>query len=319
VSLRANVQVPGSSANLGSGFDCIAMAVQRTLSLSATVGAAQTATRVERAGTLRAIEVQPHSDLIVKGFRAACESAGRATPHVHIRATSDIPVARGLGSSAAATVAGVAAANALLGLGFDDARVADVAVQIEGHPDNVAASVFGGATLALVTPQRGAGMLVVQLRVSDGISLVLAVPPFQFETARARALLPEQVPHTDARRAAAHSAALVHGLATGDPALLALGLDDVLHVPYRRGHIHGYDAVTDAARDAGAFGATLSGSGSTLVAVAPAQKAQAVTSAMHKAWSALGVEAECFTSTGQAPGYSVSVHRECPEEAAIGD
>ena len=274
-----------------------------------------TATLVERAGTLRAVEVKPENDLIVRGFRAACETAGRAMPHVHIRATSDIPVARGLGSSAAATVAGVAAANALLGLGFDDSRIADMAALLEGHPDNVAASVFGGATLALPRHAGDLNMLVTQLNVSNDLCLVLAVPPFPFETAHARALLPEQVSHMDARRAAALSAALVHGLDSGDPELLALGLDDVLHVPYRRAHIQGYDQVTEAARAAGAFGATISGAGSTLVAIAPANKSEAVKNAMHAAWSSLGIESEVFTSTGRASAYTVTVHRDCPDEA----
>jgi homoserine kinase len=314
MGLRANVKVPASSSNLGAGFDCIAIAVQRTLSLSATIGEAQTTTRVERAGTLRVIDATPEDDWIIRGFVAACEGAGKATPPVLIRATSDIPVARGLGSSAAAMVAGVVAANALLGLGLDDTGVTNVATQLEGHPDNVAAAVFGGATLALAGLGGDAGVVVKQLTVSDGICLVLAVPPFPFETATARALLPAQVSHTDARRAAALSAALVHGLATGDAESLALGLDDVLHVPYRRSHIKGYSEVTEAARAAGAFGATISGAGSTLVAIAPASKVDAVKAAMHDAWSRLNVEAEVFTST-RARGHSVSIHRDCPDEA----
>src|SRR5207245_1169222 len=131
-------------------------------------------------------------------------------------------------------------------------------------PDNVAPAVFGGANLVLRGPD---GLIVTPLPIHQSLALVFAVPDFTVETKRARAALPATLPHADAVRAAAKSAALVHGLAHGDARLLAAGLDDVLHVPFRRALVPGYDEVTGAARQAGAYGATLSGSGPTIVAV----------------------------------------------------
>jgi len=123
------------------------------------------------------------------------------------------------------------------------------------------------------------------------------------ETKRARAALPATLPHADAVRAAAKSAALVHGLAHADARLLAAGLDDVLHVPFRRALVPGYDEVTSAARQAGAYGATLSGSGPTVVAVVAADGVRAVGDAMVRAWRARGIVAQAFHADRPAGGY----------------
>ena len=127
-----------------------------------------------------------------------------------------------------------------------------------------------------------------------GLAFVFVIPPFPVETAVARAILPREVPHEVAVRAAGKGAALVHGLATGDSALLRIALDDVLHVPYRRTLVPGLAGLHDAACAAGAYGATLSGSGPTLVAIAPQDIAERVADAMKKRWSAEGVVAESF-------------------------
>jgi homoserine kinase len=144
------------------------------------------------------------------------------------------------------------------------------------------------------------------LRVADGLELLLVVPPFASDTKAARAALPHTLPHSDAVVAASRAAALVQGLSTGDGALLGAALDDVLHVPFRRARIPGYDAVVRAAQDAGAFGATLSGAGSAIVAIAPRERSAAVGTAMLAAWRGIGIEAELITCSGAVPGASVS-------------
>src|SRR5437867_1396289 len=194
----------------------------------------------------------------------------RAEPDARRRARPRVGIGCGLGSSAAAVVAGAAAAAGLLALDLSDDALAALCAELEGHPDNVAAAIYGGATLVL----RGAAgkLACTPLPVHPSLVLVFAVPDFGVETERARAVLPHVVPHRSAVTAAARSAALVHGLAHADPARLAAGPDDVLHVPYRRSLVRHYDAVVAAARGAGAFGATLSGSGSAIVAVAPFER-----------------------------------------------
>jgi homoserine kinase len=221
-----------------------------------------------------------------------------------LEASSDIPIARGLGSSAAAVVAGAVAARALCDLGLEDAALAALCADIEGHPDNVAPSVWGGAVLALKTA--GGELVFTPLEVHRSLMLIFAVPDFTLSTEKARAVLPPTVPHRTAVTAVGRAAALVYGLAHADPGLLALGLDDVLHVPHRRTLMRGYDEVTEAARAAGAYGATLSGSGSTIVAVGSATSAPAVEAAMAQAWRALGVTAATFRVARPAAGYEVA-------------
>ncbi|PYO73888.1 MAG: hypothetical protein DMD64_05720 [Gemmatimonadetes bacterium] len=211
---------------------------------------------------------------------------------------------RGDGSSAAAIVAGVLLADAALELNLTRQQVVEIATAIEGHPDNVAPAVYGGAVLSVRT-STGGGLVSTSLNVAADIELLIAVPPFPSDTKAARALLPKMLPHADAVLAASRAAALVQGLATGDGALLSAALDDVLHVPFRRARIPGYDAVVAAAQNAGAFGATLSGAGSAILAIAPGQQSAAVGAAMIAAWRDNGVEAEVITCTSNVAGASV--------------
>ena len=311
---RAVVRVPGSTANLGAGFDCVGAAVDRCLTASVVVqpepGAA---TVIQRGGALAGLDVSPDEDWLVAGLRAACKAAGRAAPRaLRIRVSSNIPVARGLGSSAAAVVAGAVAATGVCGFSLTDAQLLAVCAEVEGHPDNVAAAIHGG--FVLVVP--GGQARVVPLTVARGLTLVFAVPDFQVTTRDARAVLPRELPHRTATRAAALGAALVHGLATGDGDTLRTALDDVLHVPYRRSLMLGYDDVCTAATAAGALGATLSGSGSTLVAVVPERQAPAVAEVMRATWRQHGVEADTFVNAAQVEGRSLVVHHDCEDAPA---
>jgi len=289
VSAPVIVQVPASTSNLGAGFDCLGVALDVWLRVEASLEPAGAGFRVERHGTLAALDRPVAEDCLVIGFTAACTAAGAELEHgVTFSADSTIPVGRGLGSSAAATVAGALAANELLRLGLDTAELLCLCASIEGHADNVAPVLAGGATLVARGPR---GYLVSPVEVHPDIAFVFAVPDFALETRRARAVLPEFVPHRVAARAAARAALLLRGLADADPELLAVGLDDVLHVPFRRRLVPGYAGVTSAARSAGAFGATLSGSGSAIVALAPTHRAAAVAQALEAAWRSCGIAA----------------------------
>jgi homoserine kinase len=148
---------------------------------------------------------------------------------------------------------------------------------------------------------------VSPLDVHPSLAFVFAVPEFVLETKRARAALPNVVPHVTAVSAAAKGAALVRGLATADEAMLAAALDDVLHIPHRRRLVRGYDAVAAAAIEAGAIGATLSGAGSSMLAVTKVEKADAVGAAMAHAWQLTGVSAVAFASAQRVKGFHVVV------------
>src|SRR5438046_4218103 len=253
---------PGSTSNVGAGFDCVGVGIERRLSATFRVDRALGApVRVERRGTLQAVTVPSDRDWLFAGFVAACRGAGCKVPGgVMIDAASEIPIGRGLGSSGAATVAGALAARELLGLELDDAALARLCADVEHHPDNVAPAIYGGAVLAVPGPE--GRLTVAPLEVHASLVFVFAVPDFAGETEQGRAAPPASASHPAAPPAPAKAGALVAGLARADAGLLAAALDDVLHVPHRRALVPGYDAVTPAARPTGAVGATLAGAGS---------------------------------------------------------
>jgi homoserine kinase len=302
--VTARVRVPATSSNLGAGFDCVGIAVDRWLTASVSVASRGDGVVIHRSGRLAALTLPPEDDLLTRGFYGACAAAGRPVrTGVTIDAASVIPVGCGLGSSAAAIVAGALLADAALGLGLGRARIVEIAAEIEGHPDNVAPAVYGGAVLSVHTPR---GLRSAALAVAPDLVFLLAVPPFPSDTRAARAALPGSLPHAAAVLAASRAAALVQGLATGDGDLLGAALDDVLHVPYRRARIPAYDAVVAAARAAGAYGATLSGAGSAILAIAPRERAGAVGAALLTAWRETGVEAELLRCVELAGGATVT-------------
>jgi homoserine kinase len=303
----ARVRVPATSANLGGGFDCIGIAVDRWLTASVEgaydLRSGDEAITISRGGTLASLAVSPEDDALYAGFVAACAAVDRAVPkRLAFFVDSEIPVARGLGASSASLVAGARLANAALALGLDVPALAELCTHLEGHPDNVAPALFGGAILAVpgsgtVDARRWA---FASLPVHPSLAFVFVIPPYPVETAAARAILPREVTHEIAVRAAGKGAALAHGLGTGDSALLEIALDDVLHVPYRRALVPGLDHLHDAACAAGAYGATLSGSGSTLVAIAPQEAAERVADAMRERWRTEGVVADAFVQRSPA-------------------
>jgi homoserine kinase len=304
--------VPASAANLGAGFDCVGAAVDLWLNVSATLDETLRTPTLERGGTLAHLTTPAVQDHLWTGFSAACRHAGQPVPFgVRLRAMSEIPLSRGLGSSAAAIVAGAAAANGLLSLSLDDDALALLCAGVEGHADNVTAAVYGGARLVLYTA--GRPLVGSRLEVHPSLTLAFAIPAVRTSTKQARAVLPPTLPHAQAARAAALAAALVRGFETGSEALLAASLEDVLHVPFRRAKVPGYDRVVQAARDAGAIGATLSGSGPTIVAFAPQDAATAVADAMCAQWRSTGVEAKPFVNPPSVRGHDVTTRMTCDE------
>ena len=297
--LTASVRVPATSANLGAGFDCIGIAVDRWLSASVAAGddseSTDSAITINRTGALASLQVEPERDMLYTGFSAACAEASRAVPkRLAFLSDSEIPVARGLGSSSAALVAGARLANAALSLGLGDTELAGLCARIEGHPDNVAPAVFGGAILGVAAGAAHSQWVFAPIPVDPGIAFVFGIPPYPVDTGEARMLLPRSVDHGVAVQAAAKSASLVEGLRTGNAILLAIALEDVLHVPYRSHLVPGLAGLHDAARGAGAYGLTLSGSGPTVVAIAPQALAEGVAEAIAGRWLAEGVVAETF-------------------------
>lgn len=284
----AAVRVPGSTSNLGSGFDTVGLALDRYL--DATFQPDDSGSlAVERSGTLERLARFPGPDLTAKRFQDVVRAHGASlSGRLHLAST--IPVIRGFGSSAAALVAGHALAHAALGLDIEREESFRAAVEHEGHGDNAGPSAYGG--LCAIVPGE-AGHKVVRLRLSNRLGFAYAAPAEPLSTARARAALPASIRHDVAIAALGRIAALLEGLALADPELIRSGIEDDLHVPYRLPLIeNGRDALR-AGYEAGAFGVTISGGGSGLFAICPPERANAVASAMRAVFDAGRGDPEC--------------------------
>lgn len=240
---RRLVRVPASSANLGPGFDVMAAALDLYLELEVVeTGAFAVVHDVDAP--------RDRSNLVVRGFEALHPADG-----FEFRIRSSIPMSGGLGSSAAAALAGLLAADHLFELGAD---VRALATALEGHPDNVAAALDGG--IVICDGARGH-----RIEPPMGLEAVLVVPELAVRTTAARAALPASVPLADAAFNVASAAILTLGLATGDWDLIAAGLRDRLHQPYRA-HLFPQSAeLLERAPALGALGATISGAGPTVL------------------------------------------------------
>ncbi len=282
------VRVPATTANLGPGFDCLALALAlyNTAELSLTEG--QTRVEVEGEGA----DVLPHDDhhLTLQAARRALEALGRRPAGFHLRARNAIPPASGLGSSAAAVVAGLVAANALAGGGLSTEDLLALATELEGHADNAAAALLGGLTA--VAPD-GRPPLARRLPCAD-LKVAVALPQVRLRTAEMRRALPEKVPLADAAFNLGRTVLVVEALRQGDYDLLARALEDRLHQPYRAPFIPGFGRAVAAARGAGAAAVALSGAGPALVAFAPAGH-QVIADAMAEAFRQTGAQARTFT------------------------
>ncbi len=259
------VQAPATSANLGPGFDALGLA----LAWHDEVVAEVTGEGLEVSVTGEGADDLPRDErhLVVRAMRATFETLGVQPPGLRVACRNRIPQARGLGSSAAAVVAGILAARALVADGaaaLDDAAVLQLACRLEGHPDNVAACLLGGLTVAWWTDDRPRA---VRLTPVAGLNPVVFVPAVRGLTEAARAALPEQVPHADAAHAAGRVALLVHAL-THAPEHLFDATEDRLHQRYRATGMPETAALVHRLRAAG-VAAVVSGAGPSVLALSP--------------------------------------------------
>ena len=264
---RVTVEVPATSANLGAGYDCLGVALDLTNRVELEVrgwsrGEIELTVDGEGSGELS----DDRENRFVRGLEAALvEGRGELPDGVGWRISmhNKIPLARGLGSSAAATVAGVVAANALMGGPLDGDALLRIATSIEGHPDNAAAALLGGFVVSASTPD---GVEAIRFDVPRELRAVLFIPELRLSTAAMRRALPKNVPLADAVANLGAVGVGVAGLAAGRTDLLARMTVDRLHEPYRAKVYPQLPRLVEAAREAGALGACLSGAGSTILA-----------------------------------------------------
>ncbi|WYL98894.1 MAG: homoserine kinase [Gloeotrichia echinulata CP02] len=281
------VNVPATTANLGPGFDCIGAAL--------TLYNQVKFTRLDAGGLIihvtgsEAERVQTdESNLLYQAFTKLYQYIDQTPPSVKIDIHLGVPLARGLGSSATAIVGGLVGANQLAGGTLSQSQVMELAIAIEGHPDNVVPALLGGCRLAATST---VGWEICDVPWHENIVPVLAIPDFELSTSEARRVLPTEFSRADAIFNIAHLGLLLRGLETGNAEWLSTALQDKLHQPYRQALIPGYDAVNAAAMACGAYGVVISGAGPTLLALTDGLHAQDVAVAIATAWKPQGITA----------------------------
>ena len=288
---QVRVRVPATTANLGCGFDVLGLALQiyNTFKLTLTPEPGWRVTLPDGVDL-----PSDGNNLVFRAARDVFAKIGDKPAGLHLALDMDIPLARGLGSSSAAIVGGLLAANALAGNPLKRETLLDMAVEIEGHPDNVTPALMGGLTLSYAVDECHA---FLPLDFPSDLSLIVAIPDFELPTAKARAVLPRQISRADAVFNCSRAALLVAALQMKRYDLLPAAMDDRLHQPFRAALVPGMHAAMAAGYRAKALGGVLSGAGPTLVALARSDP-QAVASAVSDAFAAHHVT--CRTQLVQA-------------------
>ena len=264
------VKVPGTSANCGPGFDCLGLAVTIYNELELTL-LEENKLVIESTGEGAESIPDDEKNIVWKSARMVIERAKQAEKFkgAIIRMKNNVPMSRGLGSSAAAIVAGLVGANAILENPFNKNEILKFATEIEGHPDNVAPAIFGGFTVSVVDKGQ---VQTFSFLPKIKLKMIVAVPDFQLSTRTARQVLPKTVAMKDAIFNISRASMLVASLIQGKEKFLSTAFEDFLHQPYRKNLVPGMNEVFESARQAGALGVALSGAGPCLIAFSAANK-----------------------------------------------
>jgi homoserine kinase len=275
------IRVPATTANLGAGFDCIGAAL--SLYNEFTFTPIDTKNLVIVVEGVEAAKVDTNtSNLAYQAFLKLYAKIDRVPPVIQLGIKLGVPLARGLGSSATAIVGGLLGANAVAGNPLSPADVMQLAIEMEGHPDNVVPALIGGCRLAATA---ASGWAIADIPWHSSIVPVVAIPDFELSTAAARSVLPTAYSRADAIFNTAHLGLMIRGLETGNVDWLTAGLVDRIHQPYRQKLIPGYTDVEQAVIAAGGYGMVISGAGPTLLALTSPEGAEAVATAMSAAWA----------------------------------
>ena len=301
IGQKVVVDVPATTANLGPGFDCLGAALDLNNRFAMR--------RIEGNGERFELIIEGTEGSHLRGgpdnlvYRAAqrvWKAAGLEPVALEARVRLAVPPARGLGSSATAIVAGLMGANALVGEPLSKEKLLELAIDIEGHPDNVVPSLLGG--LCMTAKAASQRWRVVRCEWAPSVQAVVAIPSIRLSTSEARRAMPKAIPVSDAVVNLGALTLLLQGLRTGNGDLIADGMHDRLHEPYRWRLIKGGDQVKAAALEAGAWGCAISGAGPRIIALCPEGKGTAISRAMVRSWEAAGVASRAPVLNVQTSG-----------------
>ncbi len=286
------VTVPATTANLGPGFDCLgaALTLYNRFQFSLLEGGIPGTVEIAVTGVERDRVSTDATNLAYQAFVRLYQHLEKTPPPVQIAIELGVPLARGLGSSATAIVGGLVGANRLAGSPLSLDEVMELAIALEGHPDNVVPALIGGCRLAASVNETS--WSICDIPWHPDVVPVVAIPDFELSTAEARRVLPADYSRADAIFNMAHVGLLVRALEAGKADWLRAALQDRIHQPYRQTLIAGFRQVQSAAVEAGAYGLVISGAGPTLLALAHPAQTEAVQTAMASTWIEQGIQTQ---------------------------
>ena len=301
--MKVSVKVPATSANIGPGFDCLGLAlpIYNTITIEETV---LPGTGIEINMMSEDEDVidemsfddipKDENNIVYKAVEMLYNSIGQEPSELKINIQSQIPITRGLGSSAAVVVGGLIAANKLLGSPADETALLSIATEVEGHPDNVAPAILGGFVLS---SQEDDGSIVYRkLPWPDEWDITVCIPDFELSTNIARSVLPASVPMQDAVYNAKHLAMLIEAVNTKDEKLMKIALQDKLHQPYREKLVPGMKEIMEAFKhEDGVLGCVLSGAGPAMLVISHKYDLDKIKSTVKEIWEPQSIKAEVRT------------------------
>lgn len=256
------VFVPATSANMGAGFDCLGMAL--SLYNTVIVDPREEGLILDFPESDLPLVEEGENNLVYRTMKETYKIVGRPMPGLYLRQINGIPITRGLGSSAACIVAGIIAANALMGQPLKKRDIIELATRMDGHPDNVLPALIGGVTVAAMENER---VYYVKQMSVDFVRFAVMIPNFPLPTSIARGILPEEISRKDAVYNISRASLMMASLITGKVENLWAASDDRLHQPYRKKFIPHFDDIVAKAKELGAKGMFLSGAGPTMIAI----------------------------------------------------
>ena len=300
--MKVSVKVPATSANIGPGFDCLGLAlpIYNTVTIEETVlpGTGieiNMMTEDETSIDEMIFDDIPRDEnnIVYKAVEMLYNSIGQEPSELKINIQSQIPITRGLGSSAAVIVGGLIAANKLLGSPADETALLSIATEVEGHPDNVAPAILGGFVLA---SQDDGSIVYRKLNWPNEWDITVCIPDFELSTNIARSVLPTSVPLQDAVYNAKHLAMLIEAVDTKDEKLMKAALHDKLHQPYREKLVPGMKEIMEAFKhEDGILGCVLSGAGPTLLIISHKYDLDKIKSTVKEIWEPQSVRVDIRT------------------------
>ncbi|MCI1273759.1 MAG: homoserine kinase [Clostridiaceae bacterium] len=300
--MKISVKVPATTANLGPGFDCLGMAlpIYNTITIEETVlpgtGIEINVMADENSIDDLSLEQIPmdENSIVYKAVKLLYNSIGQSPSELKINISSQIPVARGLGSSASVIVGGLLAANKLLGDPADELALLSIATEVEGHPDNVTPAILGG--LCISSQEEDGSIIYSKLDWPDDWQITICIPDYELATDISRSVLPLEVPMKDAVFNAKRMAMFVQAVHQKDKELMKIALQDRLHQPYRKKLVPGFAEVSENLKhDDSVIGCVLSGAGPAILVISTKDNLEGIKSVIKETFESLDFNVEIMT------------------------